>query len=42
LRARIDVGLSDRDRSDYPMLLGRNFLVDTAIVDVSRDHLAGD
>ncbi len=42
LRARIDVGLSDRDYSDYPMLLGRNFLVDTAIVDVSREHLAGD
>jgi len=42
LRARIDVGLSDRDHASYPMLLGRNFLVDTAIVDVSREHLTAD
>lgn len=42
IRARIDVGLSDRDYSDFPMLIGRNFLVDTAIVDVSREHLVGN
>lgn len=38
-RARVDVTLSDREDFEYPLLVGRNFLVDTAIVDVSRQHL---
>jgi hypothetical protein len=41
-RARIDVTLTDRDFLDYPLLIGRNFLVDTMIVDVSRQHLLGN
>jgi hypothetical protein len=39
LRSRIDVTLTDRDFLDYPLLVGRNFLIDAAIVDVSRQHL---
>lgn len=38
-RARVDVTLSDREDFEYPLLVGRNFLVDAAIVDVSRQHL---
>lgn len=38
-RTRLDVTLSDREDFEYPLLVGRNFLVDTAIVDVSRQHL---
>lgn len=38
-RARVDVTLSDREDFEYPLLVGRNFLVDTAIVDVSRQYL---
>jgi hypothetical protein len=38
-RSRVDVTLSDREDFEYPLLVGRNFLVDTAIVDVSRQHL---
>jgi hypothetical protein len=37
-RSRIDVTLSDRDQMEYPLLIGRNLLVDTAIVDVSRKN----
>ena len=37
-RSRIDVNLTDRSNFDYPLLIGRNFLVDTMIVDVSRHH----
>jgi hypothetical protein len=37
-RSRIDVTLSDREDFEYPLLVGRNFLIDTAIVDVSRHH----
>ncbi|MEH6589026.1 MAG: RimK/LysX family protein [Halioglobus sp.] len=37
-RSRIDVTLSDRMDFEYPMLVGRNLLVDTVIVDVSRHH----
>lgn len=37
-RAKIDVTLSDRAGFEYPLLVGRNFLTDTAIVDVSRHH----
>ena len=38
-RSRVDVSLSDRDFLDYPLLIGRNFLIDTMIVDVSQQHL---
>lgn len=37
-RSRIDVNLADRSGFEYPMLIGRNFLTDTMIVDVSRHH----
>lgn len=37
-RSRIDVNLADRTGFEYPMLIGRNFLTDTMIVDVSRHH----
>lgn len=38
-RSRVDVTLSDREFLDYPLLIGRNFLIDTMIVDVSQQHL---
>lgn len=38
VRTRIDVNLSDREDFEYPLLVGRNFLVDAFIVDVSRHH----
>ncbi|MFV0476902.1 MAG: RimK/LysX family protein [Parahaliea sp.] len=38
-RSLIDVSVSKRSDSDYTLLLGRNFLTDVAIVDVSRNHL---
>jgi hypothetical protein len=38
-RARIDVALADRKKFEHRVLIGRNFLIDTAIVDVSRQHL---
>ena len=37
-RSRIDVNLSDRSNFEYPLLIGRNFLIDSMIVDVSRHH----
>ncbi len=37
-RSRIDVNLTDRTNFEYPMLIGRNFLTDSLIVDVSRHH----
>ncbi|PLW69653.1 ATP-dependent zinc protease [Pseudohalioglobus lutimaris] len=40
-RSRIDVNLSDREDFEYPLLVGRNFLVDTVIVDVSRRYTQG-
>ena len=38
MRHRVDVTLSDREVFEYPLLVGRNFLLDAAIVDVSREH----
>lgn len=38
-RTRVDVTLTDRQFLDYPLLVGRNFLIDTMIVDVSQQHL---
>ncbi|MEE4145454.1 MAG: ATP-dependent zinc protease [Halieaceae bacterium] len=40
-RALVDVALSDREQMEYPLSIGRNMLVDTVIVDVSRKNLAG-
>ena len=37
-RSRIDVNLSDRTGFEYPLLISRNFLTDSMIVDVSRHH----
>lgn len=37
-RSRIDVALVGRAGDEHPLLIGRNFLLDTAIVDVSRRH----
>lgn len=37
-RSRIDVNLTDRTGFEYPLLIGRNFLTDSLIVDVSRHH----
>lgn len=39
-RALVEVTLTDREHMDYPMLIGRNMLVDNMIVDVSRKHIA--
>jgi len=38
IRSKIDVNLSDRTDFEYPLLIGRNFLIDNMIVDVSRHH----
>lgn len=38
---RVEVTLNDRSNYEFPLLLGRNFLRDTAVVDVSRTHLLG-
>lgn len=39
-RTLTEVTLSDRDNMEYPLVIGRNLLVDTAIVDVSRKNIA--
>jgi len=38
VKSRIDVNLSDRKDFEFPLLIGRNFLTDAMIVDVSRHH----
>ena len=38
-RTAIDMALANRENFEHKLLLGRNFLVDTAIVDVSRRDL---
>lgn len=40
-KRRIEVSLNDRGNYEYPLLIGRNFLRDHAVVDVSRRHLHG-
>lgn len=37
-RERVEVTLTDRQQFEYPLLVGRNFLIDSAIVDVSLRH----
>jgi hypothetical protein len=39
VKEKLSFTLADRSGFDYPVLLGRNFLTDTAIVDVSRKHV---
>jgi hypothetical protein len=34
----VDVMLTDADRMEYPLIIGRNMLIDTMIVDVSDRH----
>lgn len=37
----VEVNLTDRGNSDYLLLIGRNFLKDAAVVDVSRRNVQG-
>lgn len=39
IREIVEVSLSDRRDFDYPVLVGRNFLTDNAVVDVSRKFI---
>ena len=39
IREKVDVTLTDRSDFEYPLLIGRNWLTDTAVVDVSRRHI---
>ncbi|SHF52966.1 Uncharacterized conserved protein [Microbulbifer donghaiensis] len=38
----VEVNLTDRSGSDMPMRIGRNFLKDAAVVDVSRRNVQGE
>jgi len=38
IKELVEVTLTDRKDFNYPLLVGRNLLTDTAIVDVSRKH----
>jgi hypothetical protein len=38
---RVQVTLTDRGNYDYPLLIGRNFLRDNAVIDISRSYLHG-
>lgn len=40
--SRIEVNLADRTGFEFPVLIGRNFLNDRALVDVSRAYVQGD
>lgn len=40
-RQRIHVTLTDRGNYEFPVLIGRNFLRDNALVDVSRTYVHG-
>ncbi|BFM06857.1 RimK/LysX family protein [Halioxenophilus aromaticivorans] len=39
LRETVEVTLADRERFDYPILIGRNFLRGRAVVDVSQKYM---
>ncbi|WP_157976428.1 RimK/LysX family protein [Parahaliea mediterranea] len=39
-RSLIDVALAEREDSEFPLQIGRNFLTDVAIVDVGQRYLA--
>lgn len=36
---RIEVNLTDRSDFDYPVLIGRNYLSGTSLIDVSREYM---
>lgn len=38
---RVEATLNDRSNYEYPLLVGRNFLRDTAVVDVGRSYVLG-
>jgi hypothetical protein len=40
-RQRVEITLNDRSNYEYPALIGRNFLRDQAVVDVSRAYIHG-
>ncbi len=40
LRDSVEVTLADREKFDYPVLIGRNFVQGQAVVDVSRKFVA--
>jgi hypothetical protein len=42
VKERIEVTLTDRSDFTYPVLIGRNFLMDRAIIDVSQKFIAKD
>jgi len=42
LREKVEVTLSDREKYDFPILIGRNFIEGKAVVDVSRKYLTLD
>ncbi|MCS6123615.1 ATP-dependent zinc protease family protein [Shewanella baltica] len=39
--AETDLNLTDRSHLDYPLLLGRKFMIDIAVVDVSQRYVHG-
>lgn len=39
---RVEVSLVDRGHFTYPVLIGRNFLQDAALIDVSREYVQGE
>ena len=39
IRETVEVTLADREKFDFPLLIGRNFLQGRAVVDVSRKYL---
>lgn len=41
VRQKIEVSLTDRENYHYPLLIGRNFLRDHAVIDVSRKYVQG-
>jgi hypothetical protein len=41
VRQKVETTLTDRDNYQYPLLVGRNFLRDHAVVDVSRRYVQG-
>lgn len=41
IKQRIEVNITDRTNYEFPMLIGRNFLKDIAVVDVSQERSQG-
>src|SRR5699024_6517088 len=39
IRQHVEFTLNDRTHLEYPVLLGRRFLLDIAVVDVARQHV---